>query len=78
MNCSLSDYCLVILQQEAEAATDYDELLNDLLANTNRPVDMTNAAVMAAVISAVNCHASAIVLTTSSGRWVLLARSSPR
>lgn len=64
--------------REAEAATDYDELLNDLLANTNRPVDMTNAAVMAAVISAVNCHASAIVLTTSSGRTAFaIARYKP-
>ncbi|VDO37919.1 unnamed protein product [Haemonchus placei] len=58
--------------KDAENSTYHAEFLQDLLAESVRPFDMTQSTIIAAVIAAINCHAAAIVLVTSTGRQIVL------
>ncbi|KIH64814.1 pyruvate kinase [Ancylostoma duodenale] len=56
--------------KEAEAAIYHRKLFEELLVNTPRPTDMTQTIAIAATSAAVSCHASAILLITTTGRGV--------
>ncbi|EYC33259.1 hypothetical protein Y032_0002g690 [Ancylostoma ceylanicum] len=57
--------------KEAEAAIYHRKLFEELLVNTPRPTDMTQTIAIAATSAAVSCHASAILLITTTGRSAL-------
>ncbi|KHJ75438.1 Pyruvate kinase, barrel domain protein [Oesophagostomum dentatum] len=54
--------------KEAEAALYHRKFFEELLVNTPRPTDMTQTIAIAATSAAVSCHASAILLITTTGR----------
>ncbi|KAK6730873.1 hypothetical protein RB195_007378 [Necator americanus] len=54
--------------KEAEAVFPYRRFFHNALLSTIRPTDMTMTTALAAVIAADNCHAAAIVVSTSCGR----------
>ncbi|KJH46612.1 pyruvate kinase [Dictyocaulus viviparus] len=57
--------------KEAEAAMYHRRFFEELLMNTPRPTDMTQTIAIAATNAAINCHASAILLITTTGRSAL-------
>ncbi|XGW22361.1 hypothetical protein V3C99_004969 [Haemonchus contortus] len=57
--------------KDAENSTYHAEFMQDLLAESVRPFDMTQSTIIAAIIAAINCHAAAIVLVTSTGRTAI-------
>ncbi|KAE9414261.1 hypothetical protein Angca_002533, partial [Angiostrongylus cantonensis] len=57
--------------REAEAAIYHRKYYEELLANTPRPTDMTQTIAIAATSAALSCHASAILLITTTGRSAL-------
>ncbi|KIH62549.1 pyruvate kinase, alpha/beta domain protein [Ancylostoma duodenale] len=61
---------MAFICKDAEAAFPYRRYLHDAVRSTVRPTDMTLTVALAAVIAADNCHASAIILPTNSGRAV--------
>ncbi|PAV83646.1 hypothetical protein WR25_21670 [Diploscapter pachys] len=54
--------------KEAEAAIYQRKLFEELLFNTPKPTDMTQTIAIAAVSAAVSCHASSIIIITTTGR----------
>ncbi|EYB82697.1 hypothetical protein Y032_0353g3296 [Ancylostoma ceylanicum] len=59
---------MAFICKDAEAAFPYRRYFHDAVRSTVRPTDMTVTVALAAVIAADNCHASAIILPTNSGR----------
>ncbi|KAK6728055.1 hypothetical protein RB195_005611 [Necator americanus] len=57
--------------KEAEAAVYHRKIFEELLMNTPRPTDMTQTIAIAATSAAASCHASAILLITTTGRSAL-------
>ncbi|KAK6035904.1 pyruvate kinase, alpha/beta domain protein [Cooperia oncophora] len=45
--------------------------MNDVLKETVTPLDACNTIAASAVIAALNCHAAAIILVTSSGKTAI-------
>ncbi|XGW22366.1 hypothetical protein V3C99_004970 [Haemonchus contortus] len=54
--------------RDAEASTFHKAYMSDILKETVRPLDASKGISLAAVIAAINCHAAAIVLVTSTGK----------
>ncbi|KAK0424391.1 hypothetical protein QR680_008651 [Steinernema hermaphroditum] len=54
--------------KEAEAAVYHTKYYEELLKNTPKPTDMAHTIAIAATSAAVSCHASAILLITTTGR----------
>lgn len=54
--------------KEAEAAVYHRRLFDELLLNTPKPTDMSHTIAIAATSAAASCHASAILLITTTGR----------
>ncbi|TKR93145.1 hypothetical protein L596_007652 [Steinernema carpocapsae] len=54
--------------KEAEAAVYHTKYFEELLRNTPKPTDMAHTIAIAATSAAVSCHASAILLITTTGR----------
>ncbi|CAB3410771.1 unnamed protein product [Caenorhabditis bovis] len=54
--------------KEAEAAVYHKRYFDELLINTPKPTDMSHTIAIAATSAAVSCHASAILLVTTTGR----------
>jgi pyruvate kinase len=54
--------------KEAETAFFHSKFLEDLLKNTPKPTDSAHTIAIAATSAAVSCHASAIILLTTTGR----------
>ncbi|CAB02983.1 Pyruvate kinase [Caenorhabditis elegans] len=54
--------------KEAEAAVYHRRLFDELLQNTQKPTDMSHTIAIAATSAAASCHASAILLITTTGR----------
>lgn len=69
---SLTSYgtCLQICK-EAEAATYHTKFFEELLRATPKPTDTAHTIAIAATSAAVSCHASAILLVTTTGRYAL-------
>ncbi|CAJ0574384.1 unnamed protein product, partial [Mesorhabditis spiculigera] len=64
--------------KEAESAFYYRKFFDELLQNTPKPTDMTHTIAIAATSAAVSCHASAILVITTTGRSaVLCSRYKP-
>ncbi|VDM81627.1 unnamed protein product [Strongylus vulgaris] len=60
---------MAFICKDAEAVFPYRERFHEIFINTVRPTDMTMTIAVAAAIAADSCHAAAIVLITSSGRY---------
>jgi len=58
------------IAREAESAVYHKQLVEELRLLTPRPTDVTHTTALAAVEASVNCLASAIVVVTTTGRWV--------
>ncbi|WKX90333.1 hypothetical protein Q1695_009291 [Nippostrongylus brasiliensis] len=54
--------------KEAEAASYHRRFFEEMQMNTPRPTDMTQTIAIAATSAAISCHASAILLITTTGR----------
>ncbi|KAH7723429.1 pyruvate kinase isozymes M1/M2 isoform 2 [Aphelenchoides avenae] len=64
--------------KEAETAFFHSKFLEDLLNITPKPTDNAHTMAIAAITAAVSCHASAIVLLTTTGRTAeLCSRYKP-
>uniref|UniRef100_A0A914ZPF7 Pyruvate kinase n=1 Tax=Parascaris univalens TaxID=6257 RepID=A0A914ZPF7_PARUN len=64
--------------KEAEAATYHTKFFEELLRATPKPTDTAHTIAIAATSAAVSCHASAILLVTTTGRSAgLLSRYRP-
>ncbi|KAK6043764.1 Pyruvate kinase, barrel domain protein [Cooperia oncophora] len=57
--------------KDAEASTFHSAYMNDVLKETVTPLDACNTIAASAVIAALNCHAAAIILVTSSGKTAI-------
>uniref|UniRef100_A0A914S9V9 pyruvate kinase n=1 Tax=Parascaris equorum TaxID=6256 RepID=A0A914S9V9_PAREQ len=55
--------------KEAEAATYHTKFFEELLRATPKPTDTAHTIAIAATSAAVSCHASAILLVTTTGRF---------
>ncbi|CAI5438363.1 unnamed protein product [Caenorhabditis angaria] len=54
--------------KEAEAAVYHRRFFDEILINTPKPTDMSHTIAIAATSAAITCHASAILLITTTGR----------
>jgi len=58
------------IAREAESAVYHKQLVEELRLLTPRPTDVTHTTALAAVEASVNCLASAIIVVTTTGRWM--------
>ncbi|KAK5976330.1 Pyruvate kinase [Trichostrongylus colubriformis] len=57
--------------KDAENSTYHPQYLQDVMAETVRPLDMTRTTAITAVLAALSCHAAAMIVVTSTGRTAI-------